>query len=256
MMFASVLRGFVAVALVLLSLSNVSARAGEVRVAVASNFAMPMQRIADLFQRQSGHTVKTTVAASGKLYAKIVGGAQFDVLLSADEELPKRLVQDGLAAGGSRFVYATGRLVLWSAQPSLVDEKGKVLRNGNFNRLAIAHPSFAPYGKAAKEALEKLAMWNGMQRKLVKGEDVSKAYQLAATENADLAFVGLSQIMHDGKVSEGSWWMVPTDLYRPIRQSAVLLSGAQDQQAAQALLDFLKGDQAAAVMRSFGYALP
>lgn len=255
-MIISGLRGRVAAVLQMFALVSAPAYAAEVRVAVASNFAAPMERIAVLFQQQSGHTVKASFGASGKLYNQIVGGEQFDVFLSADEDIPKRMTQEGLAVSGTRFVYALGTLVLWSSQPDLVDDKGRVLRNGSYNRLAIADPRFSPYGVAAKETLEKLAMWNGMQRKLVKGENIGKSFQLVATENADLAFIALSQVMRDGKVTGGSWWLVPPELHRPIRQSAVLLSGAQDRDAAQAFLAFLRGPKATAIMRGFGYEAP
>jgi molybdate transport system substrate-binding protein len=254
-MSLAMLRGHV-VAVLLFGLMSVPVYAGEIRVAVASNFAAPMERIVAQFQQESGHKVNVSLGSSGKLYAQVVGGAPFDVFLGADEELPKRMTQEGLAVFGSRFVYAHGRLVLWSLQPGFVDDKGKVLRNGIYNKLAIADPKLAPYGMAAKETLEKLALWNGMQRKLVKGENITQTYQFAATENAELAFVALSQIMRDGKVSGGSWWIVPSELHRPIRQSAVLLSGAKDVAAAQAFLDFLKGKKAAAVMSSYGYEFP
>jgi len=259
------LRGHAAAALLLifsasaslLSLISTPVNAAEVSAAVAANFAAPMERIAALFQQESGHTVKVSLAASGRLYFQIKGGAPFDVLLSADEEIPKRLLHDGLAVGGSRFVYATGRLVLWSAQPDLVDDKGAVLHRGNFDRLAVANPVFSPYGMAAKEALGKLEMWNSIQSKLKKGEDVTQTYQLAATEKVDLAFIALSQLMRDGKVvAAGSWWLVPPQLHNPIRQSAVLLSGAKDPAAAKAFLAFLKSEKARAVMRGFGYELP
>ncbi len=244
------------VVLLLCGLLSSPVWAGEVSVAVASNFAATMERLAPLFQKESGHTVKVTLGASAKLYAQIKGGAPFGVFLSADEELPKRLLQDGLAVSGSRFVYATGRLVLWSAQPDLVDEKGAVLNKGNFNKLAIANPIYSPYGVAAKETLGKLTMWNAMQGKLKKGDSVTQAYQLAATENADLAFIALAQVMSDGKVAAGSWWLVPPELHNPIRQSAVQLTGAKDQAAALAFLDFMKSEKARAVMRGFGYELP
>lgn len=255
-MIISALRGHAAAVVVLFGLMSSLVQAGEVRVAVASNFAAPMERIVALFQQQSGHTVKVSLGSSGKLYAQIAGGAPYDVFLSADEMIPKRLAQEGLAVGGSRFVYALGNLVLWSAQPGFVDPKGAVLRNGGFNKLAIADPKIAPYGMAAKETLEKLTMWNAIQGKLVKGENVTRTYQLAATENAELAFIALSQVMRDGKVTEGSWWLVPSELHRPIRQSAVLLSGAQDQEAALAFLAYLKSQKAAAIIRGFGYELP
>ncbi|MGV8934537.1 MAG: molybdate ABC transporter substrate-binding protein [Gallionellaceae bacterium] len=231
-------------------------QAGEISVAVAADFAAPMQRIVALFQKESGHRVQLTLGASGKLYAQIKGGAPFDVFLSADEDMPQRLLKDGLAVGGSRFIYAIGRLVLWSTQAELVDAKGLVLNNGNFNKLAFANYIYSPYGVAAKETLEKLRMWNSLQRKLKKVDSVTEAYQLAASENVDMAFIALGQVMHDGKVSKGSWWLVPSGLHSPIRQSAVQLKNAKDPAAAQALLAFMQHEKARAVMRSFGYEMP
>lgn len=249
-------RGLVAIVMILFSLVSLPVYSSEVNVAVATNFAAPMERIVALFQKESGHTVKVSLASSGKLYTQIKGGSPFDVLLSADETIPKRLIQDGQAVGSSRFVYAVGKLVLWSSQPGFVDAKGAVLNKGNFTKLAIADPKLSPYGLAAKETLEKLVMWNAMQEKLIKGENVAQTYQLAATENAELAFISLSQIMREGKVSEGSWWQVPPELHNPIRQSAVMLAGAKDKIAAQAFLEFLKSNKAVAIIRSFGYELP
>lgn len=245
-----------AAAVLLLNFFSMPVYAAEISVAVAANFAAPMERIGALFKKETGHTVKISTAASGKLYAQIKKGAPFDVLLSADEETPKRLMQEGLADGSTRFVYATGRLLLWSAQPGVVDEKGAILNRGNFDYLAYANPLLSPYGLATKETLTKLTMWNAMQKKLKKPDDVTQAYQLAATENVDLAFIALSQVMRDGRISSGSWWLVPPELHSPIRQSAVLLSGSNEQAAAKALLAFLKGDKAKAVMRGFGYELP
>jgi len=250
------LRSHIATFLGLCGLVSAPVCAGEVNIAVASNFAAPVERIVAIFQKESGHTVKVSLGASSKLYAQIKAGVPFDAYLSADEEQPKLLLQEGLAVSGSRFVYATGRLVLWSAQPGLVDDKGAVLNKGNFSRLAIANPRFSPYGVAAKETLGKLTMWNAIQGKLDKGDDVTQTFQLAATEKADLAFIALSQVMRDGKVSVGSWWLVPSELHKPIRQGAVLLSGAKDQPAAQAFLAFLKSKKAMAVMRGFGYEPP
>ncbi len=245
-----------ATAVFLLSLASMPVGAAEVSAAVAANFAAPMERIVALFHKESGHTVKVSLAASGKLYTQIKGGAPFDVMLSADEDIPKRLMQEGLAVGGTRFVYATGRLVLWSPQPGLVDSKGAVLNTGNYDKLAYANPTLSPYGLASKETLVKLTMWNSIQRKLKKRDDVTQTYQLAATETADMAFIALSQVMLDGKVTKGSWWLVPPELHQPIRQSAVLLSGAKEQVAATAFLAFLKSDKAKKVIRGFGYELP
>lgn len=251
-MYTAILR----MSTLLFGLMCVNAFAGEVSVATAANFTAPMQQIAALFQKESGNTVKLSFGSTGKFYAQIKQGAPFDVFLSADEKTPARLEQEGLGVAGSRFVYALGKLALWSAQPGLIDAKGAILCRNAYKRLAIADPKLAPYGLAAQETLQKLGCWDDAQSKLVTGESIGQTYQFAATGNADLAFVALSQITHDGKISAGSWWQVPDNLYSPIRQSAVLLSSAKDKAAAQAFLNFLKGEQAAQVIRSFGYALP
>jgi len=252
----SSLCGAVAAVVMLFGLISSPVFAGEVSAAVASNFSAPMQRIADLFQKESGNTVKLSFGSTGKFYAQISGGAPFDVFIAADTATPQRLEKEGLAISGSRFVYAQGKLVLWSAQPGYVDDKGEVLRKGSYSKLAIADPKLAPYGLAAKQTLEKLDLWDVVQGKLVTGENISQTYQFAATGNVSLAFVALSQVMRDGRVTEGSWWIVPSRMYTPIQQSAVLLSGAKDRAAAQAFLDFLKGENAAVIIRSFGYELP
>jgi molybdate transport system substrate-binding protein len=232
------------------------ASAGEVNAAVAANFAVPMEQIVVLFQKESGHTVKVSLGSSGKFYSQIKEGAPFDVFLSADEKNPKLLEQEGLAVANTRFVYALGKLVLWSAKPGYVDDKGAVLSKGSYNKLAYADPKLAPYGMAAKETLEGLGLWSSVQSKLVTGESITQTYQFAATENAELAFIALSQITKEGKVSGGSWWLVPAHLYTPIKQSAVLLSAAKDKVAAQAFLTFLRKEKAKAIIRSFGYELP
>ena len=233
-----------------------SVNAGEVNAAVAANFTAPVQQIADLFQKETGHTVKLSFGSSGKFTAQIKEGAPFDVFLAADEKNPRLLEQEGLAVKDTRFVYALGKLVLWSAKPGFVDDKGAVLGKGNFNKLAYADPKLAPYGLAAQETLQKMNLWDKVQGKLVTGESIAQTYQFAATGNADLAFIALSQITKDGKVTEGSWWIVPADLYNPIRQAAVQLTAAKDKTAAQAFLKYLKGEKATAVIRSFGYGLP
>lgn len=232
------------------------ANAGEVSAAVAANFTAPVQQIAELFQKETGHTVKFSFGSSGKFYSQIQNGAPFDVFLAADEKNPKLLEQEGLAVKDSRFVYALGKLVLWSAKPGFVDDKGAVLGKDGFNKLAYADPKLAPYGLAAQETLQKMNLWDKVQSKLVTGESITQTYQFAATGNAELAFTALAQITKDGKVSEGSWWVVPSDMYNPIKQSAVQLSAAKDPVAAKAFLAFLKSEKALAIIRSFGYGLP
>jgi len=232
------------------------ANAGEVNVAVAANFAAPIQQIAALFEKESGNKVKLSFGSTGKLYSQIKEGAPFDVLLAADEKTPNLLEQENLAITNSRFVYAIGKLVLWSSQAGYVDDKGNVLGNGNYNKLSYADPKLAPYGLAAQETLQKLNLWEQVQSKLVTGESITHAYQFAATGNTELAFIALSQITKDGRVTEGSWWIVPADLYSPIKQTAVRLSAAKNKAAAQAFLDYLKSKKALTIIRRFGYGLP
>lgn len=232
------------------------ANAGEVSAAVAANFTAPAQQIAVLFEKETGHTVTLSFASSGKFYSQIKAGAPFDVLLAADEKNPELLEQEGIAVAGTRFVYALGKLVLWSARPGMVDSEGAVLGRGGYNKLAYAESKLAPYGLAAEETLKKMNLWDAVRSKLVTGESITQTYQFAASGNAELAFIALSQISKDGKVTEGSYWLVPSDMYTPIKQGAVLLSAAKDKVAARAFLTFLKSAKAAAIIRGFGYDLP
>ena len=164
--------------------------------------------------------------------------------------------KEGLAVADTSFVYALGKLVLWSAKPGFVDDKGGVLNTVNYNKLAYADPKLAPYGFAAQQALQSMKLWDKLQSRLVTGESIGQTYQFAATGNAALAFIALSQITKNGKVTEGSWWLVPANLYAPIKQSAVQLAAAKDKQTATAFLSFLKSEKAVEIIRSYGYGLP
>ena len=228
--------------------------AEEVQVAVAANFTAPMQVIAADFEKDTGHKALLAFGATGKFYAQIKNGAPFDVLLAADDETPARLEKENAAIAGSRFTYAIGTLVLWSAKPGYVDGQGEVLRKGDFAHLAIANPKLAPYGQAATEVMAALKVSETLAPKLVQGENIAQTFQFVSTGNAELGFVALSQIMKDGKVSEGSAWIVPANLYQSIRQDAVLLTPGRDKPAAAALLRYLQGEKARAVIHSFGYA--
>ncbi|RZU38371.1 molybdate transport system substrate-binding protein [Fluviicoccus keumensis] len=239
---------------VVLTCTALTARAAEVQVAVAANFAGPMQKIAAAFQADTGHTAVLSSGATGKFYAQISNGAPFAVFLSADDSTPARLEQEGQAVKGSRFTYAIGKLVLWSPQAGMVDERGEVLKLGRFAHLALANPKTAPYGLAAQQTLTALKLWEPLSPKLVTGENIAQAFQFVSTGNAELGFVALSQVWQDGKIS-GSSWLVPPSLYEPLRQDAVLLNPGKDNAAARALLDYLKGDKAKAIIRASGYTL-
>ena len=230
--------------------------ADEVSVAVAANFALPMQKIAQAFEQETGHKVQIAMGATGSFYAQIKNGAPYHVLLAADDKTPAKLEQEGHTVAGARFTYAIGKLVLWSKQPGLVDDKGAVLQSPKYQRLAIANPKLAPYGAAALETLNHMGLLQEVKNKWVQGENIAQTYQFVASENAQLGFVALSQVMVDGKIRQGSAWLVPDHLYAPIRQDGVLLSKAKDNAAAKALQQYLRSDRAKDVLRSFGYGLP
>ena len=227
--------------------------AEEVQAAVAANFTAPMRQIASVFEQEQGHTVALSFGATGKFYAQIKNGAPFAILLAADGTTPAKLEAEGEAVAGSRFTYAVGKLVLWSGQSGVVDEQGAVLGKGSFAHLAIANPKLAPYGAASVETLTALGLLDTIQPKFVQAENIAQAHQFVASGNAELGFVALSQVMVDGRISQGSAWIVPANLHQPIRQDAVLLNKGKDNPAAAALLQFLQGERAKEIIRSFGY---
>jgi molybdate transport system substrate-binding protein len=240
-------------ATLLFALSHPLARADVVQVAVAANFTAPAQRIAAAFEQDTGHRAALSFGATGRFYAQIRNGAPFEALLAADDATPARLEQEGAAVRGSRFTYAVGTLVLWSAQPGKVDAKGEVLRSGDFQHLAIANPKLAPYGAAAIETLASLQLLDTLQPRFVQGENIAQAYQFVSTGNAELGFVALSQVMADGRIDRGSAWVVPPSLHKPLLQDAVLLQAGKGHAAAEAWMTYLAGPTARAVIRSFGY---
>lgn len=227
--------------------------AAEAQVAVAANFAEPIKAIAAVLEKTTGHTLKITVGSTGRLYAQIRNGAPFDVLLAADDKAPAQLEADGMAQPGSRFTYASGKLVLWSPDAARVDAQGTVLKTAGFRKLAVANPKTAPYGVAALEVIDKLGLSAALAPKLVQGESIGQTYNFAFTGNAEIAFVAMSQVLDGGRLKSGSMWVVPQTLYAPIQQDAVLLKRAANNEAAQALLRLLKSPEVTALIRSFGY---
>ena len=229
------------------------ARADVVQVAVAANFTTPARALAEVFARTTGHEARLSFGATGAFYTQIKNGAPFDVLLAADDERPARLEKEGDTVPGSRFTYATGQLVLWSAKPGLVDDEGAVLKHGQFGKIAIANPKNAPYGAAAVEAMEKLGLAATLQPKLVTGESIGQTFNFIATGNAELGFVALAQVLEGGKLKSGSMWVVPAQYHAPIIQDAVILNRAASNPAAKAWMELLKTPQSKALIRSYGY---
>ena len=238
-----------------LATGSLSVRADEVSVAVAANFTAPMQKIAADFEKATGHKAQLVFGSTGKFYAQIKAGAPFQMLLAADDETPARLVKEGDGVAGSRFTYAIGKLVLWSPKPGYVDDKGEVLKTGSFAHLAIANPKLAPYGLAATETMQALGLSSALQSRLVTAESISQALQFVVSGNAELGFIAYSQIHKDGRLIDGSYWIVPSKYHSPIRQDLVVLEKGQGSAAVAALAGYLKSDAAKAVIKSYGYDL-
>jgi len=233
----------------------VPAQAAEVKVAVAANFSAAIRALQPKFEAASGHTMRISTGSTGKLYAQIRNGAPFGVFLAADSRRPRKLDAGGYVAEDGRFTYAQGRIALWSPAPDRVKGPATLART-DFRHLAIANPKTAPYGLAARQTLQALGHWQALRGRIVRGENIGQTHQFVASGNADLGFVALSQISGPNRPEAGSRWLVPQRHYAPIRQQAVLLADAADNPAARALVTYLRGPEAAAVIRAFGYTVP
>ena len=230
-----------------------TAHADNLRIAVASNFAPMLTQLTAKFEQVSGHTLLLIPGATGQHYAQIVNGAPFDVFLSADSERPTQLETQGQAVSGSRFIYALGKLALWSADPQLVDAEGLILQSSAFQHLAIANPALAPFGLAAQQVLMSMSLWDPLQTRLVLGENITQTLQFVQTGNAELGFIAYSQFLLLDTSQKGSVWAVPTAMHKPIIQQGVIL---KDSDAAGAFVAFLQNDYSRNLIQAAGYDLP
>ena len=228
-------------------------QAVEIKVAVASNFANVLKEVAIEFQKDTGHQLAITPGATGKFYAQISNGAPFDVFLSADDETPRKLAQEGKAIASSQFTYAIGRLALWSPNPEMIDKTADILKTDKFKFIAIANAKVAPYGQAAVQTMQKLGVLTKIEPRVVQGESISQTYQFVSTGNAQLGFVALSQIVENGKIKTGSAWIVPEEMHEQLKQDAVVLQSCKHMSACQALIEYLKSEKAKKLMASYGY---
>ena len=230
------------------------ALAKELRIAVASNFLLPLKELSRKFKESTGHKVVVISGSTGKLYAQIKQGAPFDILMAADSLRPELLEKEGIGVPGSRFTYAVGRLALWSADSTLPLENDlQVLNHKNFRYLAIANPKTAPYGKAAEQVLRKKGFWKQIQNRLVRGENISQTFQFVMTGNADIGFIALSQLRKNQGL--GFSWIIPQEWHDPIRQQGILLKRAKTNKAAWNFLNFIKSNQVQNQIESYGYSL-
>lgn len=239
--------------IVLLLLVSSTVQSAEITVAVAANFVNTLSILTPIFEHQTGHRVVVSSGSSGKLVAQITHGAPFDIFLAADAQYPQFLIDRQLALASSRFVYAKGHLVLFSTDRQRINGAQSLQRN-NVRHIAIANPNTAPYGRAAKETMQALGWWEQLKPKLVYAESVAQAFQFAATANAELAFVALSQLKDPQRPSNGYYWQVPGSLHSPIEQQAVMLNKGGSKPAAKQFLEFLRSQKARAVMADYGYS--
>ena len=251
------MRGLIiAVLLCFLTAAPASSEEEEIVVAAASNFLSPLKEIARQFQVLAQRKVNIVSGSTGSLFAQIVNGAPFHIFLSADDRRPQILEEKGLAVQGTRYVYALGRLALWSADPDRIGENGvAVLRQGGFRHLAIANPKTAPYGQASVSVLKKLELWTRLLPLIIRGANISQAFQFTATGNAELGFVALSQALDPKLKIKGSWWVAPRIMHGPLAQSAVLLQKGKGHAGAKAFMKFMRGTEARQIITKYGYGL-
>ncbi len=232
--------------------------ADEIKIAVASNFYPTMKELVTHFESITPNSDTTNnivliSGSSGKHYAQILNGAPFDLFFSADKLRPNMLEKEDVFNNQSRFTYALGKLALWSPFNEYVDSDGQVLYTDDFRFLAIANPKIAPYGVASKETLTSMNLWQDMEEKLVRGENIAQTFQFAKSGNAKLGFVSYSQILSLNSSSEGSYWLVPQSMYQPIEQQAILL---KDSSLGKDFLSFIKSNEALDIIKRNGYDLP
>lgn len=230
--------------------------AAEINVAVASNFGIPMKNIVAEFEEKTGNIVNLSFGSSGRFAAQIINGAPFSAFFSADQSKPQALEEAGLVLDGSRFTYAIGRLVLWSSRGQFVDNNEERLITGNYDTLAFANPRVAPYGIAAQEVLQRLNVSKRRNHAWVNGENVAQTYQFIATQNVDLGFVSLSQIISDGDIKNGSSWLIPSSMYKPILQDAVILKSSEAIEATRELMLFMRSSYVRNKIEEYGYFNP
>ena len=231
---------------------------GAVTIAAASDLSYAMNEIAANFENTTGCPVRVSVGSSGNFLSQIENGAPFDIFFSADIEYPKKLEGEGLAAPESTYLYAIGKIVLWTTKDSRADVNQGLgaLRDPAVKRIAIANPRHAPYGRAAEQALRRSGIYEAVKDRLVFGENISQAAEFVESGNADAGILALSLVLSPTLKDKGRAWTIPENLYIPIQQGAVILRGAPNARGAKQFLDFIKTPPIAALLERYGFSLP
>lgn len=229
--------------------------AAEIQIAVTDNFTKAFQELQQKFEKTTSHQLTPTFNTSEKLYLQIKEGKPFDLFLTDTLQHSQRLEQEGYVAPESHVIYAHNKLALWSLQPYLVDSQGRILMASKFKKLAIS--TDVPYHLATQQTLKKLGIWDKLKSKMAKATTLSDTYQLIADQKADLGFIVLSQLANlDEKQSQWSLWVVPSHLYDPLQQHAVVLKQGKNLEVAQEFIGFLQRSIARSVLEDLGYEVP
>lgn len=236
-----------------------TAQAGEITIAAASDLNFAFKEIVADFEKKTGHTVKLSLGSSGNFFAQLSNGAPFDLFFSADIGYPKKLMEAGLAEPGTLSLYAVGRIVVWAPKGSPIDvgaQGMKALQHPSVQKIAIANPKHAPYGRAAVTAMEHFKVHDAVKGKLVLGENISQAAQFIQTGGADIGIIALSLAVAPAMKEAGSYWEVPLEAYPKLEQGAVMLKTAGDPRAARAFLDYIKSPEGSAALKQHGFFVP
>jgi len=229
-----------------------------VRVAAAADLNFAMRELSEKFESQTGANVNVTYGSSGNFFSQIQNGAPFDLFFSADIEYPKKLEAAGITEPGTLYRYAVGRIVLWMPADTKVDlakEGWKALLDSRVEKVAIANPEHAPYGRAAVAALQKAGVYEAIKAKLVYGENISQAAQFVQSGTAQAGIVAMSLAVSPA-MRDGKRWEVPAEMHPPLEQGAVLLKNAKNKEASRAFLEFATSDSGRAILAKSGFELP
>ena len=251
-------RIFAGVAVCMAACAGLAAQDHKIRVAAAADLKFAMAELVEEFEEKSGMKVEVTYGSSGNFSSQIQNGAPFDVFFSADLEYPRRLAAEGAAELDSLYQYAVGRIVIWTSLDAKIDAQRdgwKALLDARVQRIAIANPEHAPYGKAAVAALQKSGIYGQVKAKLVYGENISQAAQFVQSGSAQAGIIALS-LAASPAMKDGKYWVIPAEMHAPIEQTAVVLRGARNKNGAVAFLEFVKSAAGREILARFGFRPP
>jgi molybdate transport system substrate-binding protein len=251
-------RTFAFIISVLFARSEAQAQAKEIRIAAAADLKFALGELSEKFETQTGTKVKVTYGSSGNFFSQLQNGAPFDLFFSADIEYPRKLEAAGLTEPGTLYEYAVGRIVIWAAADSKVDVSKlgwKALLDARVEKIAIANPEHAPYGRAAVAALQKAGIYESVKAKLVYGENISQAAQFVQSGNAQAGIVAKSLAVAPA-MQNGKRWEIPTEMHPPLEQGAVILKDAKNKDAARDFLEFVKSESGRSVLVKYGLEIP